>query len=378
MSTPLETDFGAESQRNPADRAESPRLGGGLLTGPSSPKNILLLGLSGIGNLLMQSPTIALLKKRYPNAKLTIWVVPRGTKALAQTMSEIDHVIEAPIKASPVTHLRHSFQLSKHRFDTGLVLSPGQLWKSAAYLYLAGVPKRIGNSYPFSGKKDSRFLLTDAVPEIEDLHDIEQNLRLLQPLGLSYSQPVTYQLNIPPPNQAQADALLKSLSLPPDKTLIGLHPGSAPDFLWRRWPLNNFAQVCRVLIAQHNCHILILGGPEEKELREQLRKLVGQANSIDTDLLTTAGIISQCTLLLSNDSGLMHLSAAIGTPTISLFGPTDESKTGPRGDHAHVIRASGTKPVYHTELNYHLGRQPHESLLAIKPSDVLKELQQYL
>jgi heptosyltransferase II len=343
--------------------------------------NILLLSLSGIGNFLMQSPTLRLLKQTRPSWHLTVWVAPKGTKELAENDSNVDALIEAPIQASPVRHIKTAVRLSQGKFDIGIMLSPGQLVKGAIYLYLAGIPKRIGHSYPFLGNPRSNFLLTDAIEEKDGVHDIEQNLRLLKLLDITNDrlQTADYSFDIPPDSQAKARALMQALSIPSRKKLIGLHAGSAPDFLWKRWPLENFITVGKVLTEKLGAHILILGGPDERDVKQQLyRSLHPHASMIAASLLTTAAIMQRCQLVLSNDSGLMHLAAAVGVKTFGLFGPTDEKKTGPCGIDSRVIRAPGTRPVYHTEKNYGLGLKPHVSLQAITPTFVFKHIEKPL
>lgn len=322
----------------------------------------------------MQSPVFEALKQRYPNARLTVWVAPRGTKILAENNPYIDTVIESPIKLSLHRHLQLVWRLSQPHFDTGIVLSPGQLWKSAAYLYLAGIPHRIGNVYPFRGTPLSSFLLTHAIPEIDSLHDIEQNLRLLEPLGITnYQLPITnYRLDVPKSVQSKAKKILEQLRLADTKVLVGFHAGSAPGFEWKRWPIENFAAVGKALIEKKQAQILIFGGPDERGLKEQLKTQLGErASIINGDLLTTAAIIQHCKLFLSNDSGLMHTAAAVGVSTYGLFGPTDEKKTGPRGPISFIIRAPGTKPVYDTDKNSNLGRSSHQTMSEITSREVV-------
>ncbi|MEX2055092.1 MAG: hypothetical protein WD972_02825, partial [Candidatus Andersenbacteria bacterium] len=187
-------------------------------------QSILFVALSGIGNFLMQSPAITLSKQHFPQARITVWVAPRGTKPLAQNVSAVDEVIEAPIKMSVSHHLHHVWHLSRQRFQVGIVLSPGQLIKSAAYLYLAGIQTRIGGRYPFRGDKASGFLLTHPVVELPGIHDIEQNVRLLTPLGITDSVR-EYDLSLPAAAHDEAARLLTTFNIPGDKRLIGFHPG---------------------------------------------------------------------------------------------------------------------------------------------------------
>jgi ADP-heptose:LPS heptosyltransferase len=344
------------------------------LDNKNSQPRILFLALSGIGNFIMQSPTFSALKKAWPNSHIAVWVAPRGTKILAENNEYIDEVIEATDKNSIVGHLKMTRQLYSKRFTHGIALSPGQLIKGATYLYLSGIPTRIGHSYPLGSNPHSSFLLTHSIPENPAIHDIEQNLNLLAPLEINTQAPY-YTVSIPAEAQRKAAQLVDSYNLP-ISSLIGIHTGSAPNFLWKRWPLENFATVAKKVIDTQKAHILLFGGPDEKTQNETLQKMIGDhCTIIQSDLLTTAAIMQKCQYVLANDSGLMHLAAAAGVKTFGLFGPTNEKQTGPRGPQSHIIRATNTEPVYHTEKNHFLGDKPHSTILDITPELVLQQLE---
>lgn len=384
-------------------------------------KRALFLSLSGIGNLIMQLPTIEALKKAHPTWHVTVWVAPRGTKELAESQPYIDEVIEMQASGLPaglagrfsavMQHVKNILTLRKNHFDIGIVLSPGQLLKSAAYLKLAGIPMRIGNTYPYKNSPSSSRFLTHAIDEVENLHDIEQNLRLLEPLGIQPEQVPYYSLKIPQENLEEAKSYnLKATSY------IGIHAGCAAGFEFKQWPVERFAEVAKALLHKNpNIQFLIFGGPDEEDQKRALATMINAsslpspvlgegedegklvampaphpnplpiwergttgsdlfAHSISASLLTTAAIIHRCNLFISNDSGLMHVAAAVGVPTIGLFGPTDEALTGPRGPKGFIVRAEGTKPVYTTENRISLGASPHTSLLAITPQMVLGKI----
>lgn len=328
----------------------------------------------------MQAPAIEALKRAKPDWRVTVWVAPRGTKALAESNPNIDEVIEEGIKKSPLKHASFALKLAQARYDIGIVLSPGQLWKSAAYLFLAGMPVRIGNTYPFRGLPQSNFLLTHSLNEEPSLHDIEQNLRLLGPLGISTDAAAgrSYSLQIPDDYNDHARALLSQMGIPANAYLIGLHPGSAVGYEWKRWPVDRFAKTARLLLECYqdkNPYILVFGGAEEDQIKKELCAQVGaRAVAVSSNLLTVAAVIKQCKLFLTNDSGLMHLASAMDVPTYALFGPTDEKQTGPRGERSVVIRADGTVPVYHTESNHDLDPQPHHTLQEISVEQVIRAI----
>lgn len=363
----------------------------------SKPKKVLLLSLSGIGNFLMQSPVFQALKTAHPDWHLTVWVAPRGTQELVENDPYIDEVIEAPIQQSLVKHVRLIQQLRQQKFNLGVVLYPGQHFKSAAYLLLAGIPQRIGHHYPLRNNPVSSFLFTHVVDQEKNIHDIEQNLRLLEPLHIAQHEIriSNYKLLIPSHAEKKARDIRAQLHISNDKIIIGFHPGSAAHYIWKRWPLEYFAEVGKTLIQKYKAHILIFGSSDEYRIKAELRQKIQvqtpgigsnklenmsreSVTLVESDLLTTAAVIRHCQLFISNDSGLMHVAAAVGTPTLGLFGPTDEHRTGPRGDKSFAMRAHGTQPVYDVKQNYNLGTQSHQTLHTLKPALVLEKIKEIL
>ncbi len=291
-------------------------------------KRILFLSLSGIGNLVMQLPAIRAVKKAHPNWHVTVAVAPRGTKVLAQAQPEIDDVIEMNVSnASPgqssmamlQTHIRNIRLLRSNAFDIAVVLSPGQLIKSASYLFVAGIPVRIGHTYPFRGNPHTKLFLTDTVDEEPDMHDMEQNLRLTMPLGVPIAHVPFYALHIPDENKQEAEEILSSVGVDAQKreSYIGIHTGSAPGFEIKRWPLDRFAAVALALMNTYpNTGILVFGGNNEERQKQELIEMINKsapssAFSVSASLLTSAAVMEHCRLVVSNDSGLMHIGAAL-------------------------------------------------------------------
>lgn len=341
----------------------------------SNARHYLFLSLSGIGNYLMHSSVFRAIKINQPSSTITVWVAPRNTAVLAKANPDIDQVIKAPIRRTLIGHLQQVRKLRHLSADAGLVLYPGQHLKSALYMFLAGLDTRVGHRYLHLGNPDSSLLLTNSLAIDPAKHDIEQNLSLLSPLSIPIPASLQpYYAPIPQYYQQQAEVLLKRLkrSSGPDKILVGFHPGCSPDFSWKRWPVDNFSRLAKALVKHHNAHIMIFGGGIELPMMKKLRRLIGQQHSsiISTHLLTVAAVMKHCQLFIANDSGLMHLSSSVSVPTIGLFGPTNEHRTGPRGPNSLALRAAGTSPVYDVDNNYSLEAEPHPSLLAITPEQV--------
>ncbi len=337
-------------------------------------KKILFLSLSGIGNYVMQSPAIAATRQQWPDAKISVWVAPRGTAVLAEADPNVDEVIEMPIKASVFQHTAAAWRLALRKFDIGIVLSPGQHFKSAAYLWLAGIPVRVGAKYRLGGRQRSGFWLTHSLDEDTDLHDIEQNLRLLSLLGVSTARYAgePYQIVLPEAALRDADVVVDKMKIPTESKLFGFHMGSSEAMKYKRWPVDNFIELGRQLSSEDRGAVLLFGGRNEMELKSKVKVAFGErAHIVDEDLLCSAAVASKCELFISNDSGLMHIAAAVGTKTLGLFGPTDEKLTGPRGVDSHALRAEGTKPVFDTDLSFELGARAHESLEQLKIESVI-------
>jgi len=330
----------------------------------------------------MHAPTFAALKKERPDTEITVWVAPRGVLPLAKLDANVSHVIEAPIRRSLLLTGLHSWRLARRHFGTAVMLSPGQQWKGAAHMFLAGTHERIAHNYFHLGNPNSSFLLTKAIPEVNDLHDIEQNLRLLSALGIDdtqYHNKPYVALRFGKQHEKGSRRILDSAQIEPTRRLIALHPGSAPDFAWKRWPAERFVQLGKMLVSKYNAHVIVVGGSAEHTLKSEVVRGIGtHASAASGSLMTIAHVLKQCILLVSNDSGLMHLGAAAGAPTVGLFGPTDEKLTGPRGAHTSTIRADGTESVYSTEAGSDLGSTTHDSLLALEVSRVEQELSKYL
>ncbi len=332
-----------------------------------SPK-ILLVAQSGIGNLIMQYPAIKLLRQTFPAAHITLWVAPRGTKTLALAMPEINSIIEAPIKQSVLAQMVLVHRLRQEKYDVGIVLSPGQHIKSAIYLFLAGIPIRIGETYPFLASKHSKLFLTNGVTPTHP-HDLEINISLLESLNITLpAQPLRYSLSLPAEYTIQAEEYWISNNFT-KKPVIGFHLGSASGFAWKRWPVDYFIQLGQWLHTTYGATLLLFGGPDETDLKQQVvDALPAITMPISNDLLATGALMKKCQLVVSNDSGLMHLAAALNAPVLGLFGPTDERKTGPRGINSHSLRAPNTSPIYDTDSNFDLGSSPHASLNQLTPA----------
>ena len=214
------------------------------------------------------------------------------------------------------------------RFEAGLLLPNS--FSSALTFFLGRVKKRAGY------RRDARrLLLTHAIPPpSEKLHQRDYYLRLLEALG--YETPER-ELKLFLPKQARRRAESFLVDLPPPR--VGLAPGAAFGPA-KKWPLARFRALAYHL-RRLGYSIVVLGGLAEKEAGQELVQDLPRAKNLCglTDLATAAAVIEKLDLFVSNDSGLMHVAAALKRPQVAIFGSTDPEATGPLNPRARVVRA---------------------------------------
>lgn len=348
---------------------------------------VLLVALSGIGNLLMASPLFRALQDANPTAELDLLVASRGTKSVLEVNPRMRKVLVGSPKPNPRTLWKLAAALRRERYTVGMVTYPGQLISSASLLFLGGIPRRIGHRYSWALLRGSGTFLSDAVPALplppfsphgpapSDAHDVVQNLRLLEPLGITVDPRTTrYEFPLTTDDRARADAWLSQHDLG-GHTLIGLHPGSYGDLAYKRWPTERFAELGDLLAEQYHATILVFGGQEEQTLKDEVEaRMRARSLAVHAPLRIIAALIARCLCFVSNDSGLMHVAASQSVPTFGLFGPTDERRTAPWGPHGHVLRGPGTQPTYDLGnlRNLRDQRSPDPSLRALSTEDVFR------
>jgi heptosyltransferase II len=240
--------------------------------------------------------------------------------------------------------------IASGQFDVAILLTNS--FGSAWTMWRAGLPERWGYR-----RNLRRWLLTRAVPiprttPAEPSHHGEYYQTLVRALGIE-PLPLRPQLVVPGRERLRAQALLEAHGSPPGATLIGFAPGAAYGPA-KRWPPERYGELIARLVEDPAITCVLVGSPAdadegraiESSLRQRdrlqaepggapgprLANLIGQ-----TDLPALAGVLAACRLLVSNDSGAMHLAAAVGVPVVAIFGPTDEQATGPLGERHRIL-----------------------------------------
>lgn len=341
-------------------------------------RNILVVRLDNIGDIVMLGPAMRAIKENLPDARITLLASPAGATA-APLLPWIDEVIVwrtiwqdvgGRIPFDPAREYRLISMLAERNFDAALIFTSfSQTPHTPGYVcYLAGIPLRAGESKEFAGST----LTTELRSAPDDLHQVERNLRLVEHLGFVARE---RQLVVAISDQARAavPTLLASVGLNPQQPYILLHPGASASA--RRYPVERFGVVAR-LLTRLGWPVLVTGTEREQALIDALSQHAPQAKCLigNTSLAEYAALVAQAALVVCNDTLPMHLADAVGTPEVVLFSGTDyESQWRPRLTPASLLRRdTPCHPCYLMECS--IG-QP---CLDIAPEEVVETIERML
>lgn len=272
----------------------------------------------------MSLPALRALRGRYPDAEITVLAKP-WVAALYEGERAIRRVV-------PITsRWRTAWGLRREKFDLA-VLFPNS-FESAAQVYLTGARRRIG--YARDGRS---MLLTDAVELPEPRHERYYYLEMLRRAGVISSLPEIDEIRLDGIAECRerGEQLFRTWGL--EQPVIGISPGAAYGTA-KRWLPERFAEAGGMLSKRMGGTVALFGSAGERPLCEQIAAVSGGENLAGaTTLREFIDMTAACSCFLTNDSGAMHIAAALGVPSVTVFGPTDETATGPCGPLARLVR----------------------------------------
>jgi lipopolysaccharide heptosyltransferase I len=299
---------------------------------------IALVKLSSLGDVVHALPVAATLRAARPAARLT-WIVERREAAVLRDHPALDEVIVADtrgwrrarrpgtVRAALADAAALRRRLAAARFDVALDLQG--LIKSGAIAAATRAPLRIGFAAGW-GRERLSMLFTNrrVVPPPRARHVIEQYLALLAPLGIAERR-LEFRLPVTPLAEARAEEWLAAEGLKPHRRLVVLNPGAGRAD--KRWPVEHFARLARLLTQDADAHVLVTWGPGE----EGTARAIGAAGAVTlappTDLEALLALLRRASVVVAADTGPLHMAAALGTPCVGLYGPTAAARNGPFG-----------------------------------------------
>lgn len=294
--------------------------------------NVLIIALSGIGDALMFSPALRLLREQNPSARIELLSMFAGVKELYERNPDIDEVCHWDfLHRFPLASFLFLLTLRRRRYDVTISVYPQNRWPYNLIAFIIGAPKRLGHDYDHVNIRSLNFLNNARIHEDTRRHNVEQNAGLVGLLGVTLPPVLPHlQVRLRPDDEQEAGEWLASNALEPSQTVVGFHAGSAlfKKHIHKRWAPEKFAALGRRLSAEQHAAVLLFGGPEEYELNERINRNMGGVGHVVkvSSLSVGAALIARCNVMVCNDAGLMHVASALNVPVVSIF-----AYTNPRG-----------------------------------------------
>ena len=319
--------------------------------------------------MILLAPALRALKRAYPQSYLALLIRPL-VASLMGACPYLDEVI-IDTKGRGVSRAQTFFRLvrslRRERFDLAVVLHPTS-FRNALIPCLAGVPLRIGSDISARG-----ILLTQSCTDDTTLHEVNRYLRVLQLINID--DPATgLEFWHTDEDRRVVRQLLSDCDVRPGDSIIGINLGTTWET--KSWSLDRFADVIAGIQSRFEAAIILTGSSSEAGLGKALQRLV-KARVINligkTTVLQLGALIERCNLYLTCDSGPMHIAAAVETPTIALFGPTNPQRHRPYGEGHHVIEKDvSCRPCYKRECLR--ADAPNLCMTEIKTADVIEQI----
>ena len=313
----------------------------------SSIKNILIIFMGGIGNMILFTPALRALKEKFPYNSITLLVGPFKAEEVVEKSSLIDKVIIYDYQKyrGLISKIKFIKELGNKRFDLTLTATGMNPFKSSLLAFLIRGKYRIGENIKGLG-----IFYNIKIKYNENLSEVDGNINLLKPLQIEVKEKNLLVCTSEDDKRVANEFFLQH-QVKESGLIVGMHPGSGHFMAYKRWAKENFAELGDKIHKRYGAKIVIFGGPEEVELGNSIANLMKIKPLVlcgRTTLGQTAELIRKCNLFVSNDSGLMHIAVAMGTPLVAIFGPTGVTQTGPYTDKDIVIRKNlRCSPCYH-------------------------------
>lgn len=288
----------------------------------NSAERILVVQTSFLGDVVLTTPLIAALRRRFPGAAVAVLCTPRGREVLAGN-PDIDEIITLEKKRDGGRNANlfaKAAELKARRFT--MAVSPHKSLRTALLLFIAGIPLRIGFR-----QSAGWFLYHRLVDRDSAQHDVERNLSLVQALGVD---PSTCERGLhiesTPDARQTVGRIFAALGIRDDRMIVGVNPGST--WATKRWTVDGYAELCLALQRRHDAQIVLFGGPDDRDTVEAiLQRTGGGVASLvgHIGVKELAAAIERCRVFVTNDSGPMHVAVARGVPVVAVFCATTPS-----------------------------------------------------
>ncbi|MEO6694718.1 MAG: glycosyltransferase family 9 protein [Ignavibacteria bacterium] len=299
-------------------------------------KKILIIQTAFLGDVILTLPLVQVLKKYFPDSQIDFLCIP-STSILLKNNPYINEVYPYDKKNSGINGLISLVKkIRKIRYE--LILSPHRSFRSSLISYFSSASKSVSfDTTSFS------FLYSDNIVYDRGIHEIQRNLKLLEPIGISQTEIVRPEIFVSEQERRKVNSIFYEHRFKPDEKFIVIAPGSA--WFTKRFPEEKFITLCNLLITL-NLKIFLIGGKEDKKTSDFILYNSRNKNLINVtgnlSVLESTELISKAELIITNDSAPLHIANSVDTKVIALFGSTvPEFGFYPYGNNDIVIATEG-------------------------------------
>lgn len=317
------------------------------LCGPNA-RILVVRQQNQMGDMLLATPCLRALRQSLPKSRLTL-LASRENEAVVRNNPHVDEVLvydKRAFRKSPLALIRFIRALRRRDFDICVVLSTVSFSVTSSLLCLASSARyRVsysGESYGLAFV-DRAFHVTVPLGD-EGEHQTKLGLRLLERFGVTTADLSPIMVPTEEDEKFAVKFMLERSLRPGGRVVIvGVHPGAGKTN--NRWPASRFAGVAKALHTDQGAQIVVIGGPSDSELVDAMLKELEFVPAVLTgeSIGRVAALIKRLSLFICNDTGVLHVAAAVGCPTLALFGPTDPLRWAPRTDRVRALTAPGSK-----------------------------------
>jgi len=293
---------------------------------PPAPWSLVVFTTAGIGDTLWDTPSIRALRQSFPTCRITA-VVHRRRRAVLEGNPNIDRLI--PHAKGPFVFLRTLLAIRRERPDTVVMLRANDP-DTYPLAYLSGA--RVIVSRPRMTRFPFLVNLPVEVPDWLERPGVLQTLEIVRALGADTADP-RMEYVVPEMAREVVAGLLREGGLDGD-LLVAMQVHRSPRLTFRDWPVEHFVSLGRRIVAEYGVRLLITGGPEDAAAAHTVGAALGGSAEVfagTLGLAETAALFSRCRMLITTDTGIMHLGFAVGVPTLALLHPYNAKRVGPYG-----------------------------------------------
>ena len=331
-------------------------------------RRILVVNVNWIGDVIFSSPVFKALKTEYPEARISCLAVPRVREVL-ESIPCVDEIImydEEGRHWGPLAKLALIMQLRRKRFDAAFLLH--RSLTRALLVFWAGIPRRIG----YDEKGRGRYLTHRSEFPGSDVHRSDHYLNIIESYGVKVEDRWC-RLNVCPEAAKDVAALLKEENIRDSDFVVAVNPGGNWDL--KRWPHDRFSSLISQLMEQLQAKVVVTGAAKDASLVRKIvsplkRKPVNLTGK--TSLKQLLACFKRADIVVSADTGPLHLASGVGTHVIGLFGPTRPEITGPRGEGSAVVIQQDVG--CNREPCYHIKCTDNTCMQAITVDDVIHQI----